>query len=310
MQRRPWSRRAPPGYTAGHVRVVRDGDHAEQAAVPRLGGERRAPGNGGAPARGEGHAHGVDDPEFCTWLTGELAGLTGVLAVSLGGSRAHGRHQPDSDWDFAVYYRGGFDPGGLRAKGWDGQVSEVGGWGGGVMNGGAWLSIDGRRVDVHYRDLNEVEHWCAEARKGRFGKELLPFYAAGIPTYVVMGELAMNSVLAGELPTPEYPEALAAAASARWHADSLASLSYGRAALRSWADTTVGLVNAARGLIEAAHGLLAARKTWVLNEKGIVERAGLDSEAGWLVSASDASELDHAITAMIEARRPGAGAIS
>ena len=59
--------------------------------------------------------------------------------------------------------------------------------------GGAWLTIDGRPVDVHYRDLNQVEHWCAEAEAGRFVKEHLLFYVAGIPTYVVMGELALNT---------------------------------------------------------------------------------------------------------------------
>lgn len=42
-----------------------------------------------------------------------------MLAVTLGGSRAAGTARPDSDWDFAVYYRGtGFDPGSLRALGY------------------------------------------------------------------------------------------------------------------------------------------------------------------------------------------------
>jgi Polymerase beta, Nucleotidyltransferase len=31
-------------------------------------------------------------------------------AVNLGGSRARGDFRPDSDWDFAVYYRGEIDP--------------------------------------------------------------------------------------------------------------------------------------------------------------------------------------------------------
>ena len=99
----------------------------------------------------------VKDSVFETWLAEELASLPGVLAVALGGSRAQGLHRPDSDWDYAVYYRGGFDPNHLRARGWPGEVFEVGGWGGGVMNGGAWLTIEGRRVDVHYRDLDAVE---------------------------------------------------------------------------------------------------------------------------------------------------------
>ena len=99
------------------------------------------------------------------------------------------------------------------------------------MNGGAWLSIDGRRVDVHYRDLHDVLHWCREAEAGRFRKELLLFYAAGIPTYVLMAELAVNVVLVGDLPKPDYPAALAATAGRRWRADAGASLEY---ASRPW----------------------------------------------------------------------------
>src|SRR5262245_13966055 len=59
------------------------------------------------------------------------------------------------------------------------------------MNGSAWLTVTGRRVDLHYRDLDDVERHLAEAEQGRFTVERLPFYLAGIPTYVVAGELAV-----------------------------------------------------------------------------------------------------------------------
>jgi len=232
-----------------------------------------------------------DDHEFLIWFAGELAALPAVEAVALGGSRALGQNRPDSDWDFGIYYRTRFDPTDLRAKGWDGTISEIGDWGGGVMNGGAWLLIGDRRVDVHYRDLTEVEHWCAEAEHGRFDKELLLFYVAGIPTYVVMAELALHQVLVGDLPRPSYPEPLADEAARRWKADAIASLSYGQAAMRSRGDVVVALANASRALVEASHGLLAEAKQWVLNEKGIVVRAGLDEEASMLLAASDRTEL-------------------
>jgi len=237
----------------------------------------------------------MQDIEFERWLTGQLAALPGVLAVALGGSRAQMTNRPDSDWDFAVYYRGEFEPQSLREKRWAGEVSEVGGWGGGVMNGGAWLTIDGRRVDVHYRDLDQVEYWCAEAEAGRFQKELLLFYVAGIPTYVVMAELATNRVLAGTLPRPEYPELLASSAGDRWGKDALASLGYAASALRSRRDVTVALSNAGRGLIEAAHSTLSYRRQWALNEKGIVARAGLHQYAQQLLHAADEESLEAAI---------------
>ncbi|MFI7014870.1 nucleotidyltransferase family protein [Streptomyces sp. NPDC050164] len=105
----------------------------------------------------------LPDRTFLDTTADRLAALPGVRAVTLGGSRAQGTERPDSDWDLAVYYRGEFDPDDLRAVGWEGEVCELGAWGGGVFNGGAWLTIDGRRVDVHYRDLDVVEHEVAEA---------------------------------------------------------------------------------------------------------------------------------------------------
>ena len=117
----------------------------------------------------------VDDAEFPRYVARRLSGIGGVTAVRLGGSRAAGTHRPDSDWDFSLYYRGRFDPGELAELGWPGEIFPVGGWGGGVFNGGARLRADGRRVDVHYRDLAGVEHHLAEAREGRFEIERLLF---------------------------------------------------------------------------------------------------------------------------------------
>ena len=106
------------------------------------------------------------------------------------------------------------------------------------MNGGAWLSIDDRAVDVHYRDLDDVERRCEEVEAGRFTKQLLLFYTAGIPTYVVVGELAVNLVLAGALPRPAYPALLSEAAATRWHDDAIASVAYARNALVARGETT------------------------------------------------------------------------
>lgn len=231
-------------------------------------------------------------------MAGELAALPSVTAVALGGSRAQGRERPDSDWDFAIYYRETFDPENLRRKAWQGAVSAVGGWGGGAMNGGAWLTIDGRRVDVHYRDLEDVEHWCAEATHGRFEKQELLFYCAGFPTYIVMGELALKRTLSGNLPTPEYPELLSVEASRRWHEDATASLWYASAAAKN-GDPAVALANAARALIEEAHAYHASRREWVLNEKGLVRRGGLGQLALNLVDAK-VHELADSINAIRE----------
>jgi len=217
----------------------------------------------------------VGDEEFADYIASRLAGLPGVLAVSLGGSRASGTNRPDSDWDFAVYYRGRFDPGDLRALGWPGEVSAIGGWGGGVFNGGAWLRVEGRPVDVHYRDLDDVEHQVAEAREGRFVIERLMFHLAGIPTYIVAAELALNRVLRGSLPRPEYPGKLRVTASQRWQAEARLTLGYARDAhaARGHVADTAGLIATAGA--QAAHAVLAGRGEWITNEKTLLDRAGL-----------------------------------
>jgi uncharacterized protein YhfF len=217
----------------------------------------------------------VDDAGFARRVAERLATLPSVAAVALGGSRAAGTHRPDSDWDFAVYYRGQFDPARLRAFGWPGEVSEIGGWGGGVFNGGAWLQIEGRRVDVHYRDLADVEHHLAEARAGRFCIENLLFHLAGVPTYIVVAELAGNQVLTGSLPRPEYPPALREHAPPAWWSRAQLTLAYARDAHAPRGHALDCAGAAARACSEAAHAILAARGEWVTNEKRLLERAGL-----------------------------------
>ena len=151
---------------------------------------------------------GVDDAAFLNDVSDSLASLPSVDAVTLGGSRAQGTDRADSDWDLAIYYRGTFNPQVTTRPGWTGDVSEIGGWGGGVFNGGAWLTIEGRSVDIHYRDLDVVEAQIHEAAAGRFHIEPLMFHLAGVPSYLVVGELAINQVLKGTLPAPAYPEPL------------------------------------------------------------------------------------------------------
>ncbi|WP_046472143.1 nucleotidyltransferase domain-containing protein [Allosalinactinospora lopnorensis] len=238
------------------------------------------------------------DTTFIEHVTQHLAQLNGVQAVTLGGSRATGTHTPDSDWDFAVYYRHRFDPEELRAIGWPGEVSGIGEWGGGVFNGGAWLTIDGRRTDVHYRDLDDVEYRIAEAEKGRFDIERLMFHLAGVPTYIVLAELAINEVLHGELPQPAFPDALRENAPRQWRTQARLTLDYARTAHaeRGHLTHTAGAISVAAS--QAAHAILAARATWVTNEKRILGDAGLrgiddilaglDTEPVTLMAAVDA----------------------
>lgn len=234
--------------------------------------------------------------EFLDDVVPTLAGLPGVHAVTLGGSRAQGSHRPDSDWDMAVYYRGTFEPQALRDVGWPGEVFELGAWGGGVFNSGAWLEIEGRRVDVHYRDLAVVEHVLAEAADGRFHIEPLLFHLAGIPSYLLVAELAINRVLHGSLPRPTYPAALRREAPAVWWQSAELLLGYAsdQPARQGRASQTLGLT--AQAASQAAHAVLAAQGEWITNEKTLLPRAGLDEVDAIVAGAGrTASGLERAV---------------
>lgn len=216
------------------------------------------------------------DQAFLDHIADTLFGLAGVEGVMLGGSRAYGDPGPETDWDFSVYYREKFDPADLRALGWPGEVFPIGGWGGGVFNGGAWLEVEGRKVDVHYRDMADVERVLREAEAGAFRIEPLMFHLAGIPTYILLAELALGRTLRGEVPVPTYPEALRVAARRAWWSRAEALFDYAERgfAVKGHALQAIGMV--AEAAICAAHAILASRGQWVTNEKRILAMAGLD----------------------------------
>lgn len=239
----------------------------------------------------------VTDRGFLAYVSSRLAELPGVEAVSLGGSRAVGNHRPDSDWDFAIYYRGEFSPDHLRAIGWPGEVSEIGAWSPGVFNGGAWLRIDDHPVDVHYRDLDSVEHELSEARQGRFRYEPLMFHLAGIPTYLVVAELALNRVLHGTLPKPDYPEALRQNAPDAWWNMAELTFTYAKANHAPYGRLAQCLALTVQGASQAAHAVLAARGEWITNEKTLLSRAGL-TEVNDIVARADNDSLGDTVAAV------------
>jgi predicted nucleotidyltransferase len=216
-------------------------------------------------------------------LVARLAQVPGVVAVTLGGSRARGEVRPDSDWDFGLYYRGGIDTAVIRDLGYRGHVVEPGEWGR-LVNGGAWLEIAGERVDLLYRDLDVVEYWLAETREGRFEIDEVAGHVAGLPTYVLAGELALGQVLHGTLPRPSFPDALRREAPPRWQGQAAFALlvAEGHAA-RGDAVACAGLL--ARAAMAAAQARLAERGEWALNEKGLIARAGL-RETGTILAAA------------------------
>jgi hypothetical protein len=215
------------------------------------------------------------DTRSVEYLAERLAAVPGVVAVTLGGSRAVGAAVAGSDWDFGLYYRGGLDPADISALGWPGRVFAPGEWGS-IVNGGAWLTVGGAKVDLIYRDLDEVLRWTAAAEDGRFEIRREVGYVAGIATYVLAGELALGQVLAGELPRPAFPPRLRETAPAAWFRLAAGALSFADV-YAGRQDRVACLANLCQAVLAAGQGRLAAAGVWVLNEKRLTERAGLDA---------------------------------
>jgi len=151
----------------------------------------------GRPARASGVA------AIAARIVGELAGIPGVAAVAVGGSWARGEGDAHSDVDLGLYY----DParpleiprlralarkleGRRRAS----SVTALGGWGPWI-DGGAWLEIEGRRVDWIYRDLSRVERAIAEARQGTISSHYQPGHPHAFHTYIYAGEVHYARIL-------------------------------------------------------------------------------------------------------------------
>jgi predicted nucleotidyltransferase len=242
----------------------------------------------------------VDLPPHVAALAAQLAELPGALAVALGGSRAVATHRPDSDWDLGLYYRSSsrmLEPADLRRLGHEGLVSELGEWGP-IVNGGAWLTLRGTPVDVLFRDLDTVERWHDEARQGRFRVLSQNGYVVGAPTYLPVGELALCRPISGALPRPGFPGRLAATAPARWRGPAAVALMFAQAHARA-ADRVCCTGMLTQAVLCVAHARLAQREEWALNEKGLVQRAGLDAVQVLLAADADLVDIVAAVGAAL-----------
>lgn len=135
-------------------------------------------------------------------LSSKLWGLDGAEAIVLGGSHARGNARRDSDIDIAVLYRDAksIDVEQVRVIASevndtvDPVVVAVGGWGPWV-NGGAWLTIGGQRVDVLYRSIDSYERVIAAAQLGTAEHDWLQQPPYGFPSVAYLGEIEICKVL-------------------------------------------------------------------------------------------------------------------
>jgi predicted nucleotidyltransferase len=152
----------------------------------------------------------------------ELKELAGVRAIVLGGSHARARARPDSDIDIGLYYEPGtaFSIEQVRQiasrlnDAPDPVVSGFGEWGRWV-DGGAWLTIEGQKVDLLYRSIEKVEDTLKHALEGRFeidfeqqppfgffGPTLLGEVAIAVPLHDPHANLAALKAKVSPMPEP------------------------------------------------------------------------------------------------------------
>ncbi|WP_188193596.1 nucleotidyltransferase domain-containing protein [Nonomuraea sp. SYSU D8015] len=228
------------------------------------------------------YARSVQDEDLHA-IAARLVQVPGVVAVVLGGSRARGTHRPDSDIDLGLYYRGHLAVDELRTlaremTGEPTEVTEPGGWGPWV-DGGGWLTVDGRRVDWIYRDLDRVHRIWRGCREGRYEIGVQVGHPLGFYSHAYVGEVALCRILAdpgGELAalreqTADYPPALRAALiRGLWESDFALMIARYGAAGRDPVYTAGALF---RAIGVACHALHAADGAWLINEKGMVASA-------------------------------------
>jgi len=131
-----------------------------------------------------------------------LGGVPGIRAIVLGGSRARGEAGPSSDYDIGLYYEADspIDTGRLAKAAMllpgaaSSSVTAVGEWGAWI-NGGAWLTVDGRRVDLLYRDLGKVRAVIDACHAGRIERAYQPGHPHAFVSAIYMGEVAFARVL-------------------------------------------------------------------------------------------------------------------
>lgn len=228
-----------------------------------------------------------DDP-LLTRLTSAFAEVPGVQAVVLGGSRARGSAHAASDYDIGLYFKSAvsLDTERLLAAAKEiaddpaaTAVTPVGEWGPWIV-GGAWLSVEGRKVDLLYRNADAVEAVMESCRAGVVTMDYQPGHPHGFCPAIWMGEIAYcqplhdpNGVIARlkSIALP-YPPPLRQALIQRFQWEISFGIENAELAVARGEQTHVaGWLY--RSLACVAQVLYALNERYLINEKGALQEA-------------------------------------
>lgn len=133
----------------------------------------------------------------------ELSGVSGIVGIVLGGSRAKGTNHATSDIDIGIYYDQsvGFDVneiGRIATKiddeNRENLVSSLGEWGDWI-NGGGWIVVQGYHVDLIFRDIKRVAQVIDECSLGKVSTHYHTGHPHAYLNFMYMGEISICKIL-------------------------------------------------------------------------------------------------------------------
>lgn len=135
--------------------------------------------------------------ELMMSVVARLGAISGIEAVALGGSYARGRAVTGSDIDLYIFYSEAAPFSIERVRelaaslndGAEPVVTDFYEWGPWV-NGGAWLTLRGQRIDFVYRSLEHVERVVTDAEAGRYEQHYAQQPPFGFFSAAYLGEIA------------------------------------------------------------------------------------------------------------------------
>ncbi|SRR6266568_181930 len=142
------------------------------------------------------------NPQFIQSIVDKLKNVKGIKAIVLGGSWASGTQRPDSDIDLGLYYSEDrpLDIDHIRKIASELNdfpnpiVTDLGGWGKWV-NGGAWLTIQGQRVDFLYRNIDFVSSIIDDCNTGKIQSDYWQQPPYGFHSYIYCTETQICKIL-------------------------------------------------------------------------------------------------------------------
>jgi predicted nucleotidyltransferase len=134
---------------------------------------------------------------FLEQFVSALSGIPGIAAIALGGSYARGTARPDSDMDIGLYYSERAKPDVETIRRCIERfsvperiptVTDFYKWGPWV-NGGAWIHTLTGKVDVLYRNIEQVQRVVDESQAGIYHHDFYQQPAFGFTSVIYLAEM-------------------------------------------------------------------------------------------------------------------------